>query len=209
MSVLLLGCGVIGAVLFVTVFLLDGATRPGYRPTDHPVSALSLGARGWLQTANFVVTGLLMVAAAVGVRMVWQTGRGALLVPVLLGVFGVALLLSGVFRMDPMRGYPPGAPHGTPEDLSRAHRWHDNAGLLVFTSLPAACFASAWRFADEPAAGWAIYSAVAGAIFVVLFFRFGVAWERASPGAGLLQRLTIVVGWSWVALVCSKLIAAS
>jgi hypothetical protein len=39
----LLAAGMVGAVVFVVVFLVVGATRPGYRPTYHLVSALALG----------------------------------------------------------------------------------------------------------------------------------------------------------------------
>ena len=54
MTKYLLGCGIVGSTMFVFVFLLDGATRIGYDPLYHPVSALSLGDRGWLQIANFI-----------------------------------------------------------------------------------------------------------------------------------------------------------
>ncbi|HEX6236677.1 MAG TPA: DUF998 domain-containing protein [Acidimicrobiales bacterium] len=53
---LLVWGGAAGAVGFVMVFLVDGATRPGYSPARHPVSALSLGSRGWVQVTSFVVT---------------------------------------------------------------------------------------------------------------------------------------------------------
>jgi hypothetical protein len=36
----LLACGVIGPLLFISVFLLEGATRPGYSAWRHVVSAL-------------------------------------------------------------------------------------------------------------------------------------------------------------------------
>lgn len=59
--------GVAGTALFVVIFLADGATRPGYDPIRHPVSALALGARGWLQTTNFLLSGLLIATSALGV----------------------------------------------------------------------------------------------------------------------------------------------
>lgn len=53
----LLWAGAVGALLFPVVFLIDGWTRPQYRPMYHPVSALALGRRGWIQTTNFVLSG--------------------------------------------------------------------------------------------------------------------------------------------------------
>lgn len=100
----LLWCGVVGAVLFIVVASVEGALRPGYRPAYHPVSALSLGGRGWVQIVSFVATGLLVTAFAVGVHRVTDAVVGATLV----GAFGLALIASGVFSMDPMHGYPPG-----------------------------------------------------------------------------------------------------
>src|ERR1700693_4285498 len=62
----LLYCGLAGGPLFVTTFLIEGAARDGYRPSRHPVSSLALGPRGRIQTANFAVTGTLVLAAAAG-----------------------------------------------------------------------------------------------------------------------------------------------
>ncbi|WP_327138784.1 DUF998 domain-containing protein [Nocardia sp. NBC_01327] len=44
-------------------------------PTRHLLSALSRGDLGWIQTTNFVVTGLLAAAGAVGARRVLGLGR--------------------------------------------------------------------------------------------------------------------------------------
>src|SRR5580704_18120974 len=62
----LLYCGLAAGPVFVTTFLAEGATRPGYRPSRHPVSSLALGPRGRVQTANFAVTGTLVLAGAAG-----------------------------------------------------------------------------------------------------------------------------------------------
>ncbi|WP_262403428.1 DUF998 domain-containing protein [Actinomadura sp. CNU-125] len=126
--------GAAGTWGFVATFLLDGWTRPGYRPVRHPVSALALGPRGWLQTANFVVCG---AAIAVGAVAVGDALDGAVLAGAI-AVFGASLVASGVFPMDAMRGYPPGTPDGTPDDTSVRHRLHDWAGAVVFGSLPVA-----------------------------------------------------------------------
>jgi hypothetical protein len=135
-SSLLVG-GVVGSALFIVTFLIDGATRPGYRPLYHPVSALALGSRGWVQTSNFILTGLLMIAAAAGTREALDLVFG----PAFLAHFGVGLIVSGLFPMDPMRGYPPGTEPGTPAVLSRSHKVHDAFGFVVFASLAAEAIA--------------------------------------------------------------------
>ncbi len=46
--------GLVGAVLFTIVYLIEGAMRPGYDAWRYPISALSLGPGGWIQQANFI-----------------------------------------------------------------------------------------------------------------------------------------------------------
>ncbi len=116
---LLLACGAIGPALFVIVALVEGATRPGYSAWRNYVSDLSLSGYGWMQVANFLACGLLTVLFAVGLRRALRGGPGAAAGPLLLAVFGLALIVAGIFTDDPGRGYPPGVPaaqqtaHGT------------------------------------------------------------------------------------------------
>jgi hypothetical protein len=195
---LFLTMGVVGTALFVLTFTIDGATRPGYHPTRHVVSALALGSRGWIQNTNFVVCGTLIAASAVGI---YQAVRSPWL-SLLVGVFGVSLVLSGIWRMDSMRGYPPGTPETTPSQPSRASALHDLAGFSVFGSLAAAAIVAGFTLER---AGWSVYSWATGAALVVSIFAFGYAWKSDSPLAGLIQRIMILVGWTWLALLCLHL----
>src|SRR6266851_3237333 len=58
----LVRCGLAAGPVFVAVFGAEGAVREGYSPLRHPVSSLALGPRGWIQAANFAVTGTLVLA---------------------------------------------------------------------------------------------------------------------------------------------------
>ena len=194
MSTGMLWCGALGSWLFVVTFMVDGWTRLGYRPVRQPVSALALGSRGWIQTVNFVVCGLAITAGAVAVA-------GALddmALAAVIAVFGLSLVASGVFPMDAMRGYPPGTPDETPDDVSARHRWHDRAGVAVFGSLPVAAVIAAFVLPD---AGWTWFSGLTAAATLAGFVAFGQAWEQDHPRAGLVQRVTIIVGWSWLGLL--------
>jgi Protein of unknown function (DUF998) len=55
----LLGCGIVAGPLFLAVVFLQAFTRDGFDLSRHPLSLLSLGELGWVQMANFVVTGVL------------------------------------------------------------------------------------------------------------------------------------------------------
>jgi len=199
MTGLLLACGIAGPLLFILVFMLEGAIRPRYRPWRHFVSLLAHGPRGWVQTASFFVCGALCLCFAVGR---WRASEGVAM-PALIAVFGAALLASGRFRCDPGLGYPLGAPATWPRTASREGTRHNVAGLVAFVSLAVACFVEAKR-ADG---AWMIYSLLAGLLVLVLFVVTGVLAERDSrgqvsdPPIGVAQRLAIVIGWSWLAML--------
>ena len=64
----LLGYGIIAGPLYVAVSVTQALVRPGFDPTRHAWSLLANGDWGWIQIANFIVTGLMTVAFAVGLR---------------------------------------------------------------------------------------------------------------------------------------------
>ncbi len=203
---LLLACGASGPLLFIFVFLVEGATRPGYNPVRHFVSSLSLGQQGWMQIANFVVCGALVTGFAAGLRRVLRPGRGSTWGPILLGVFGVSLVGAGIFVTDPLLDYPPGAA-ATPTLHGSLHLL---LSLIVFSALPAACFVLARRFARDPAwRGWTLYSVLTGVLVIVLFIATDVVASLPDPAApaGLVQRLTIYAGWFWISLLGFRLLA--
>lgn len=185
--------GALGATLFVIVFLIDGATRPGYSPSRHPVSALALGPRGWIQRANFVACGAAITAGALGM----VTGGGHRMLALALVVLGLGLVAS-VVPMDPMRGYPPGAPEGDPEEFSAAHSMHDGAGAIVFFALPVIAGISAFAL---PGLGWSITAALMTILLLATLTAFDRGWKEGSATAGTAQRRFLVPGLVWVALI--------
>jgi hypothetical membrane protein len=209
---LLVAGGAVGPLLFIIVLLIEGATRPGYSAWHHYGSNLSLGPGGWMQIANFLVCGLLTLCFAVGLRQVLRTGRGSVWGPILLSVFGLALITAGVFVTDPSLGYPPGTLSSGPQTLHGTI--HGVAGLIAFTSVTIASFVIARRFAGDPNwKGWALYSTVTGILVVVFFIASTTVSALDENGifpnspTGLLQRIAIIVGWGWIALVAMRLLS--
>jgi len=195
----LLTLGIVSPLLFMVVTGVDGATRPGYRPMRHGISALALGPRRWMQTINFIVSGALIFAASFGVS---QAGASLwLAIPV--GVIGIGMVGSGSFPMDPMRGYPPGTPDTTPDDVSLTHQIHDWVGALVFMGLPVAAIAAAFTLEPLP---WMVSSAVVAVVLLGLLVLFNAQYGRDSPRSGLVQRLVVGVGYTWLVLVCWHLL---
>jgi hypothetical membrane protein len=196
---LLLACGAVGPPLFVLSFLVQGAVRPDYSPLRHPISSLSLGPGGWAQAATFVLTGGLVLAFAAGLHVVLRrAGRGFWL-PVLVGLVGVGLVGAGVFATEPIGGYPPGtpvAPAGTPTGTL-----HDLFSLPVFTALPAACLVAARGFASAGRRGLAVWSGGTAIVFLAGFVAAGAGFAQQpalAPVGGLLQRVTITLGFAWL-----------
>jgi hypothetical protein len=106
----LLRCGTWAGPVFSATFLAEGAVREDYRPLRHPVSSLALGPRGWVQTANFALTGALCLAGAAGLRLAGDRMAGSRPGSALVAAAGVGLIGSAAFPTDPIGGYPPGTP---------------------------------------------------------------------------------------------------
>ena len=186
--------GAVTAVIFVVVLLVEGSRRPGYDPTYHTGSELSLGDRGWIQVANFLQLGVGTFAFAVGVYRALNTPIGA----VLLAIFGLGMVAAGVFLPDPIRGYPPGSPVGTRDGVSWHHRAHDViGGPVAFFAIFGACLVLAGRLDGV----WRLYTLLTGVVGLVLSFGTALAYQRDAAKTGLVQRALILVYWSWIVLL--------
>jgi hypothetical protein len=150
----LLAAGIVAGPLFLVLWALQAFTRDGFDPGRHPISLLSLGDLGWIQIANFVVTGALFVACAVGLRRILHPGQAGTWGPRLVGALGAGLIVAGVFVTDAGAGFPAGAPPGTPE-MSWHGALHEVGYVVVMVSWTAACFVFRRRFAGLGQRGWA------------------------------------------------------
>jgi hypothetical protein len=194
----LLTCGIFAGPLFAMVGLIQAFTIPGFDLTHHYLSQLSSGELGWIQIGNFVVTGLLTLAAAAGVRRALAGGTLGRITPLLLSGFGIGLAAAGIFVADPALGFPPGTPDAIPSQQSWHSMLHGVAAIVSFTFLVAACFTLGWRFARQREWAWAIFSVAAG---IVSFALPAVP----NPWGGVFLLVASVIGFSWLAAVCVKL----
>jgi Protein of unknown function (DUF998) len=151
----LLGCGIVAGPLFVVACLAQAFTRTGFDLARHPISLLSLGSLGWMQIANFVASGVLYVAGAVGLRPALRPGRGSTWAPRLVALTGVGLIVAGVFSTDEGAGFPPGAPAGAPA-MSWHGVLHEVGFVLSFGGAIAACGVFARRYIALGRRSWAV-----------------------------------------------------
>src|SRR5258706_14605056 len=134
--------GMVGATLFVLIFTLEGWYRPGYKPLEMYVSALSLGSRGWIQILNFIVFGVLLFGFSRGVAAEFPNGKASLGGLIILTIIAICYLLSGPFVMDPAN---------TPRSQMTFHgTMHGIFGAFVFSLMPVSCFVFLRRFRIDP-----------------------------------------------------------
>lgn len=192
----LLRWGVVAGPFYLAVGLAQSFVRNGFDFARHPLSVLANGPGGWIQTANFALTGAMVVAAAVGFRRVLRPTSHAM--SWFLGAFGASMLVASVFRADPMDGFPAGTPKGPPTSISPMGMVHFIAGALGFASLAISCFVAARAMSRLGAPGLARLSLLSGLIILVGFFG-GAALPSGSPVLGIW--IAVVVGWAWLAIM--------
>jgi hypothetical protein len=202
----LLACGLI-APLFLVVVLIQDALRPGYQPLHHFVSELSLGRGGRIQTANFVLTGALLLGFAVGLRRALRTDRGSRSAPVLAGVSGAALVMAGMFQMDPPPGYPPGST--VPERPTLHGSIHGYTPIAFFVALTALALVLSWRFAATPRrCPWTWLCLASATLALACFMTMASCYDFATQTGhyhGLFNRLGLAVALGWLAAVAQRL----
>jgi hypothetical protein len=185
-----------GGILAGPIYLLAGLSqailREGFDPRLHALSHLANGPWGWVQTTNFLVAGSLVLAGAMGTRRALAGTRGGTWGPILLAIFGLGLIGSGLFPADPAPGFPPGAP--APESMSQQGLLHFVFGGIAFYALIAACFVFARRMAKHGQKWWALYSTVTGVGFFLSF----AAIASGTGGSTALLLFYGAVAWIWL-----------
>jgi hypothetical protein len=189
--------GSVGPALFVATFTIEGWHRPGYDERSMFISALALGPRGWIQSLNFVVIGVLFILFTRGIAAEFREGKASRAGPALLTISGVSFLASGPLVMDPA---------STPRDQMSLHgTLHGVFGALVFSLSPASCFVFLRRFRGDPRWRWlhpwtlaaaAIIVAAVGTQVVATKPPFAPNW--LSAWGGLIQRAALITYLAWV-----------
>lgn len=169
-----------------------------WTPVHVTRSLLANGDHGWLQVTNFVLTGLMLVAFAVGLGRALDGGVAGRWEPRLAVVFGLSLVASGIFRADPAMGFPAGTPEGVAEVTTHGIV-HFGAAGVGFTAIAAACFVLARRFSADGERVMSRFSRITGVAFFGGFLC--VASGGGSVVANLLFTVAVVLVFTWIAAV--------
>lgn len=200
---ILLLCGAVAGPLFIFILLIQDYTRPDYDPRTMLLSLLALGEWGWVQILNFVLAGVLNLLYAVGLWKKLHPGPAGTGGPILIGAYGLCLVLVGVFTTDPINGFPPGAV--APTGPSGHGAIHALGALFTFMTLTAALAVLGRFFLARTERGWASYCFATAIVLLVLFFG---GFTSAVYTARTL-RLAILFGWLAASLIAIKLLYAS
>lgn len=194
----LLGWGAVAGPFYVVTSVVQGLTRDGFDFTRHQWSLLENGDLGWIQVTNFALTGLMLVAFAVGLHRTLAGGRGARWAPRLTAVFGLSLVAAGIFQADPALGFPVGTPEGV-GTVTTHGILHFAAAGIGFTAIAAACFVIARRLSSDGERALAIFSRATGVVFLGGFLC--VASGAGNVAANLLFTAAVVLVFAWIAVV--------
>lgn len=170
-SRILLGGAGVAAPLFLVSWAAQAFTRVSFRPTFHPMSLLSLGEMGWVQIANFIITGLLVIGGSVGLRRTLEDGRLTRWVTALIATMGIGLVLAGLFPTDAGAGFPAGAPAGAPV-MTWHGAVHETGFLVTQLAFIVAGILLAIRFGRSRQRGWML-TCVAAVVSAVLIAALG------------------------------------
>jgi hypothetical protein len=188
---------VAGVAIFSVAVLALHLLQPGFDPLNAAVSYYVHGPFGWLLTIGLIALGIgslcLVFDLAHSLDGRWSgTGRW------LVGVWGVGVLLGGIFRADP--------PGRWSEPPSLAGMIHGNAAMLAFVALPlgAFCLATAFRqdeqWRREATVLWGL-AVAAGTSLIAFMASLAPVFVRPGPPIllGLSERVLLAVYAGWLA----------
>lgn len=196
----LLGGAMAAGPLFLVTGVVQGLLRDGYDFTRNAISQLSLGDLGWIQKTSFVLTGVLIIVGAVGIRRVLDGGPGGVWAPRLVAVFGASFLVSAVFTADPGAGFPAGTPDGPAASLSTSGAVHMLGGMVGYLALCAAFFVLARRFSAQGQRVWAMTSRIVPVAVLAGFASSAASVLVFTAGAAL--------GLVWLTATAARLATA-
>ena len=211
---LCLWAGIVGPLFFVLVFTIEGFFTPGYSAMREVVSFLELEPAGWIQSLNFILTGLLFALFASGFFQ-WMRPRSAsgwlFVTTVLIALSGVGMIMAGLFFPDAPGTSQPSV-HGILHSISFS---------VIFLSLGVAGLLVGGKFLRTP--GWRIhgvYSLITGLFPIVaalgnLYSSFVVSTASKTPFTsttsqlvvgGLINRILILVAFAWYVILAIHLL---
>ena len=194
-------CGVTAPVLMLVLWTVASLMRPGYDQLSQYGSELGTGPNAIIMNANFVVTGLLIIAFAIGLFENIRGGSWAQMSSILLGVFGAGELVGGLFPCDP------GCPIAAQSVFQLAHNVDAVIAFVAITLAP--LLVSLGLSRDDRWRDYRSYSLVTGLLAIGLFLVFSATSIGYLGYVGLFQRLFLALPFLWIEVIATRLLRIS
>jgi len=151
-----------------------------------PINMLQIQPYGWIQSANYIISGLFICLFAIGLRNEMASGFGIVLIPFCHLVTGLGSILMGL-TIDPQTQL--------------------YVGAIIFISLISGFLLLARRFAADPKwKGWATYTILSVALMIVLCVLFANSITQQGSIAGVFERLIVGTRMVWLFFFTAKLL---
>lgn len=186
--------GVVGPIPFLSVLTILGFLRPGYSQISQAGSDLGIGPNAWIQNLSFLITGLLLIAFAIGfflgMDQILQKGW-RLTCLVLLTLAGGGFIFAGIFTEAPA-----------------TVMLHWVLGfLLAFLSPIVVCVivGRQWRHVSEwrGYGRYSMFTALGVVAFILLSYAFFIPGSPLSglQVGGLVERVLLLVVFVWYVII--------
>ena len=164
---ILLGIVIVTLTILKYDFLLSLGWDPIHAPTFDWPSGLALGKYGWIMTVTFLLSGLMMMIFASGLRLSLPQTQITFISTFILSLAGIAL--AGLaFTTDPTIRSTPATWHGRLHDLSFV--------ALGITLMPAMILLGFAFRTDEHWVGLSLYTWITVALALPAFWLKGAAF---------------------------------
>ena len=186
--------GIAGPALFAIVLVICAAMRPDYSHVAQFMSELGAAGTphaGLMNLVGFIPTGVLIGAFGLSLGFTLPRSQTSCFIGVLLCLFGLGLILAGIFPCAP----------GCPQDAAALH---DGVSVAAFVSAIAGIALSAYRFRSVTVwrSLWR-YSALSSAVALCLLVALAHSLDSRSL-TGLWQRLLVGTLFLWCAVAAGR-----
>jgi hypothetical protein len=203
----LLTLGAVAGPLYVGIGFLEMLFREGFDIRRHSLSLMSNGEWGWVHITLLIISGILTIAGAIGIRKVTKGTLGSIWASILITVYGLGLVGAGIFVADPMDGFPIGTLVGNSATVTMSGILHLSFGGIGFLGLIAACMVFARRFSKLGQKGFARFSFVTGVDYFAAFFGIAMGSQQGPNTVAIVNiafSLAVILAWTWLTLMFLK-----
>jgi len=192
-------CGIIAPIIFAIIVIIAGLLRSDYSHLTNFVSELgAVGApNAIIQRINFMLLGILIAAFTFGLHRGIGNGRGSIIGPLLIAIFGLSAVLSGIFSTDPIQ---PGSFSDIMHQMSSAIG--SIAAILGFFIIPD-------RLEQDILWRRYRYFSIVVAFVAIVVSVVGVGLLGVLGAPGLAQRLFMAVLFLWIEVMAIRLFQIS